>query len=76
MIYKIEIEKPAAKFISKLPKQDKERIMAAIKRLPFEGDIKALQGKKGKGYNRLRVGDYRIIYRKSWSVDCTSSGCW
>ena len=62
MKYKVEIEKPAAKFISKLPKQDKERILAAISKLPDEGDRKVLKGKKSKGFNRLRVGDFRIIY--------------
>ena len=62
MSYRIEIEKPAAKFISKLPRQDKERVLVAIKKLPDEGDIKALQGKRSKGYNRLRVGNYRIIF--------------
>ena len=62
MNYRIEIEKPAAKFISKLPRPDKERVLIAIKKLPNEGDIKALQGKRSNGYNRLRVGDYRIIF--------------
>lgn len=34
--------------------------MAAIHKLPHEGDIKILQGHNG--CFRLRVGDYRIIY--------------
>ena len=62
MNYQIEIEKPAAIFIHKLPKQDRERNLVSIKKLPDEGDIKALQGKKSKGYSRLRVGEYRIIF--------------
>ena len=59
---KIVIEKPAEKFIVKLPRPDKERILKAIYRLPDEGDIKALKGQKSRGMYRLRVGDYRIIY--------------
>ena len=61
MTFQIVIEKPAAKFISKLPQTDKERVLRAIRKLP-EGDVKALQGQKSKGFYRLRVGDYRIIY--------------
>lgn len=63
MKYTILIEKPAEKFISRLPKDEKERVLRAISRLPDEGDIKHLQGKKGRGLDRLRVGEYRIIYR-------------
>ena len=60
MTYHMVIEKPAARFISSLPKNDKERILRAISKLPNEGDIKPLRGHKG--FNRLRVGSYRIIY--------------
>lgn len=60
--YKIVIEKPAEKFITKLAKPEKERVLRAIHKLPDEGDIKQLKGKRSKGLLRLRVGDYRIIY--------------
>ena len=60
MQYKIEIDKRAVKFISKQPKPQRERILKAIYKLPYTGDIKAMQGYSG--YFRLRVGDYRIIY--------------
>mgnify|MGYP005766289953 FL=1 len=46
----------------KLPKPEKERVLRAIYKLPQEGDIKQLKGKRSKGLFRLRVGDYRIIY--------------
>lgn len=62
MNYTIEIQKPAEKFIMKLPRPEKERVLRAIRGLPEQGDIKRLQGKKSKGFFRLRVGDYRIIY--------------
>lgn len=63
MKYRIEIEKPAEKFIMKLPKPERERIIRAISGLPQNGDIKQLKGRKSRGLYRLRVGDYRIIYR-------------
>lgn len=59
-MYKIVIKKKAKKFIDKLPKTERLRIVKAISQLPSGDDIKKL-----KGYNdlfRLRVGDYRIIY--------------
>lgn len=59
---KIVIEKLAEKFIMKLPKPEKERVLRAIYKLPDEGDIKRLKGKRSKGMYRLRVGDYRVIY--------------
>jgi len=60
MSYEIEIKKDAAKFIRKQPKPQQARILAAIYKLPYEGDIKPLQG--NPGLMRLRVGDYRIVY--------------
>ncbi len=36
--------------------------MREIYRLPDEGDIRPLKVRRGKGYFRLRVGSYRIIY--------------
>ena len=62
MKYQILIGKPAEKFIVKLPKPEKERVLKAISRLPEGTDIKPLKGKKSKGLFRLRVGEYRIIY--------------
>ncbi len=62
MKYAIVIEKLAEKFIVKLPKPEKERVLKAIYKLPEGNDIKELQGKKNKGLFRLRIGDYRIIY--------------
>lgn len=59
MQYQITIEKRAQKFIQKLPKQDKERLLKAIYELP-NGDIKPMQGYSN--YCRLRVGNYRVIY--------------
>ena len=62
MRYTIDIKKRAEKFIVKLPKPEKEKVLKAIYQLPEGEDIKQLKGKKNKGLLRLRVGDYRIIY--------------
>lgn len=62
MKYTVTILKLAEKFIVKLPKPEKERVLKAIYQLPEGNDIKELKGKKNKGLYRLRVGDYRIIY--------------
>ena len=59
---RIVLEKPAEKFIVKLPQPEKKRVLRAISKLPYEGDIKRLQGEKSHGLLRLRVGDYRVIY--------------
>lgn len=63
MSYTIRIEKPAEKFILKQTKEQQERLLRAIRKLPHEGDIKRLQGNRSKGLDRLRVGDYRVIFR-------------
>ena len=59
-MYKIIIKKKAKKFIDKLPKNEKIRIVRAIEMLPNGEDIKKLTGYSD--LLRLRVGDYRIIY--------------
>ena len=59
LMYKILIKKRAKKFIDKLPKNERLRVVTAIEQLPI-GDTKKI-----KGHNdllRLRVGEYRIIY--------------
>ncbi len=62
MIYNIQLEKAAIKFLQKQSKSQKDRILKAIEKLLYDGDITPL-----KGYNdmyRLRVGDCRVIYTK------------
>ncbi|MCB6992431.1 type II toxin-antitoxin system RelE/ParE family toxin [bacterium 210820-DFI.6.37] len=60
MKYTIVIEKLAEKFIMKLPRPEKERVLKAIYKLPDGNDVKKLKGHKS--LMRLRVGDYRVIY--------------
>ena len=59
-MYRIIIKKPAKKFIDELPKNEKQRIVKAIEKLPEGEDIKKLKGHDN--IYRLRVGDYRILY--------------
>ena len=60
----IRISKQAEKFIRKFDKKTAQRILLALdglKEKPFQGDIKPL---KGNERLRLRVGDFRIIFRE------------
>lgn len=57
---RIQIDKPAMKFLAKQPKPQQERLLRAIYKLPTEGDIKPMAG-HAELY-RLRVGDYRVLY--------------
>ncbi|MCR5782317.1 MAG: type II toxin-antitoxin system RelE/ParE family toxin [Clostridia bacterium] len=60
-MYTVILLKRAKKYIDKLPQNEKKRLIAAIERLPAGPGIKQM-----KGYEnlfRLRVADYRVIYR-------------
>jgi mRNA interferase RelE/StbE len=62
--YRIEFLPTAAKEFKKLPSDLKQRIGVQIEALcldPRPSGAKALQG--GNGQLRIRVGDYRVIYR-------------
>lgn len=62
--YRIEFLPTAQKELAALPKQIQKRIAAKIDSLqsnPRPAGVKAL--KNGAGRLRLRVGDYRVIYR-------------
>lgn len=60
LMYQIIIKKKAKKYIDKLSKNEKSRIVTAIEKLPNGEDIKKLKGHSD--LLRLRVGEYRIIY--------------
>lgn len=66
-MWKIEFHKQPEKFLAKLNEADKIRILTTLYKLcetPYNRkdlDIKRLKGENMKW--RLRVGDWRIIYR-------------
>ncbi len=64
MKYEVEISESAEKFLKKIPKKDRLRIIEKIDALESDplpsGSIK-LQGCKEALY-RIRSGDYRVVY--------------
>lgn len=66
MPYTIKLTKAAHKDFKKLDGSIKPAIVAAIKELaenPEPPDSGAMKGKANKGRRKLRVGDWRIVYR-------------
>lgn len=62
----VRYSKEAQKSINKMDKPTKARIKKAIEGLrviPPQGDIKEMKGIELHGYMRVRVGQYRIIFR-------------
>lgn len=62
MNFSIRIKRSAARELARIPKQDRERLVAAIDRLaenPFVGET--LKGRL-RGLRRLRSGRYRVLY--------------
>jgi mRNA interferase RelE/StbE len=62
--YRVEVVASAAKALAEIPRADQERIrnrIDALAEAPRPHGVKALQG--GEGLLRIRVGDYRIVYR-------------
>ena len=60
MSYKVVIDKPARKFIAKQSQEQQRRILQALYKLPYEGDIFPMRGKANQF--RLRIGEYRAVY--------------
>jgi len=65
MNWVVRIGDDAQFFIDHLPAKIRRQVSRSISQLeqdPFQGNVKALQGKAWKGYYRKRAGDYRIIF--------------
>lgn len=60
MSYRIVIDKPAMKFLTKQPQAQRERLLRAIYHLPESGDIRLMSGFQNR--YRLRVGTFQVIY--------------
>ena len=60
----IQYSKKATKALIKIPRNDKERIVATINKLANKEENKNLDIKKLQGLDgyRLRIGNYRVIY--------------
>jgi mRNA-degrading endonuclease RelE of RelBE toxin-antitoxin system len=50
------------KYLQKLERGVVRKIIEGIEKLPYEGDISKLKGKKVKNIFRLRIGKFRVIY--------------
>ena len=61
-MYKIILSSKAKKFLKKLDKASKQRIVLALKRLRFRPESHVTRYIGYPGY-KFRVGDYRIILR-------------
>ena len=64
MNYEVEIAENAEKFLKKIPKKDRTKIIEKIDSLmtdPMPVDNKKLHGRNQALY-RIRSGDYRIVY--------------
>jgi mRNA interferase RelE/StbE len=60
--YSVKIKTSAGKALSRIPKPDRLRLIAAIDRLADEPAAGGVLKGEFAGLRRLRVGSYRIIY--------------
>jgi mRNA-degrading endonuclease RelE of RelBE toxin-antitoxin system len=59
---KVELSEQVLGFVRAQPPEPKRRLRLALRKLSLErGDIRNLEGPL-RGYSRLRVGSYRIIF--------------
>jgi len=65
--WRVELSKDAIKYIKKLDKSTSNRLLNSLEKIEtienplFHKDVKPLTGKL-KGFYRLRVADFRIIF--------------
>lgn len=62
-MYQVVIEKHAQKQLSKISPPDYTKVVAALKELASNPRPYGYKKLKGRSGYRVRVGDYRIIYR-------------
>ena len=61
----IKYSKQAYKYLTKLHKPKREKLIDAINKIP-EGDIVKMQG--AENVYRLRVNDYRVLYSPDYGI--------
>jgi mRNA-degrading endonuclease RelE of RelBE toxin-antitoxin system len=65
MTWACELTEAAQKDLKDLPRKVQERVARTLDQMaanPFQGDVKALQGKEWKGVFRRRIGSYRMLF--------------
>lgn len=62
MTYEIFIEKRAQQALSRIARQDQDRIATAIRRLADEPRPHGVKKLSGREAWRIRAGDYRLLY--------------
>ena len=61
-MYKIELRRKAKSSLDKLPKDDFDAVLDAVKGLANTPRPKGVEKIKSAGLWRIRQGDYRIVY--------------
>ena len=74
MTYEVRIRRQAQKKLQSLPKQERFRVAEKINQLGENPDDAGLDTKRltGTPLNRLRVGDWRIIYDRQDAIKVIS----
>ena len=74
MAYEVRIRRQAQKKLQSLPKQERFRVAEKINQLGENPDDAGLDTKRltGTPLNRLRVGDWRIIYDRQDAIKVIS----
>ena len=68
MSWVCELAEDARKDLREVPKAIQERVARVMMQMstdPFQGNVKALQGKEWRGVFRRRIGDYRLLFSVS-----------
>ena len=63
MAYRVEVQKRASKELSRIGAGDQLRIVRAMEELGVDPRPPGCKKLKDSPYWRIRVGDYRVIYR-------------
>ena len=58
----IRWERQAVKEVALLPKPDRKRVVAAVESLRDDPTKGSILSAEWKGFRRLRVGPYRVVY--------------